>query len=106
MSLDHEITAVLLQLELVPLSKADANSYVEQHHRHSGPVAGHKFSVGAAQAGEVVGVAILGRPVNRVLDDGWTLEVLRVCTTGTGNVCSCTAALRSRGWKRRREVRR
>ena len=34
------------------------------------------------------GVAIAGRPVARALDDGYTLEVLRVCTDGTPNACS------------------
>jgi hypothetical protein len=33
-------------------------------------------------------VAIAGRPVARRLDDGLHLEVLRVCTDGTPNVCS------------------
>lgn len=30
----------------------------------------------------------MGRPVNRHLDDGKTLEVLRLCTQGSRNVCS------------------
>lgn len=38
--------------------------------------------------GEIVGVAIVGRPVSRYLDDGWTLEVNRLCTDGTKNACS------------------
>jgi hypothetical protein len=33
-------------------------------------------------------VVIAGRPVARRLDDGKTLEVLRVCTDGTANACS------------------
>ena len=37
---------------------------------------------------EVVGVAIVGGPVARLLDDGWTLEVNRCCTNGTKNACS------------------
>ena len=40
-------------------------------------------------AGEVlVGVGIAGRPVARGLDDGKTVEITRVCTTGTRNACS------------------
>lgn len=42
----------------------------------------------AAVNGEIVGVAIVGRPVSRYLDDGWTLEVNRLCTDGTKNACS------------------
>lgn len=30
----------------------------------------------------------MGRPVSRILDDGKTLEVLRLCTDGSPNVCS------------------
>jgi len=33
-------------------------------------------------------VAIAGRPVSRLLDDGATVEVTRVCTTGEPNACS------------------
>src|SRR4051794_3010490 len=52
------------------------------------PPRGHKFSVAVEEGVEVVGVAICGRPVSRCLDDGLTLEVLRVCTTDTPNACS------------------
>lgn len=31
---------------------------------------------------------MIGRPVARVLDDGWTLEVNRVATDGCENACS------------------
>lgn len=75
-------------IELVPISLKEANAFVEQHHRHHKPVVGHKFSVAAAKDGKVVGVAIVGRPVSRHLDDGWTLEVNRLCTDGTRNACS------------------
>jgi hypothetical protein len=47
-----------------------------------------KFALGAAMGDALVGVAIVGRPVNRHMDDGWTLEARRVCTTGERNVCS------------------
>jgi hypothetical protein len=38
--------------------------------------------------GTVVGAAIVGRPVARLLDDGLTLEVNRCVTDGTKNACS------------------
>jgi len=38
--------------------------------------------------GALAGVAIVGRPVSRYLDDGLTLEVTRLCTDGTKNACS------------------
>lgn len=76
------------RLSLVPMELTDANAYVARNHRHSNPVVGHRFSLGAAFGDELVGVAIVGRPVARGLQDGWTVEALRVCSTGTPNVCS------------------
>ena len=75
-------------LEIVPISLKEANAFVSQHHRHHRPVVGHKFSIGASDGEKIVGVAIVGRPVSRYLDDGWTLEVNRCCTDGTKNACS------------------
>lgn len=75
-------------LELVPITLKEANAFVEQHHRHHKPVVGHKFSIAASDGEKIVGVAIVGRPVARYLDDGWTLEVNRLCTDGTKNACS------------------
>ena len=75
-------------LRLKPISLRDANEYVRKHHRHHKPVAGHKFSIGCEADGELVGVIIAGRPVSRYLDDGFTLEVTRLCTNGAKNACS------------------
>ena len=75
-------------LEIVPMTLREANAFVEQKHRHHGKVVGHKFSIGASNGKEIVGVAIVGRPVGRYLDDGWTLEVNRLCTDGSRNACS------------------
>ena len=75
-------------LEVCPVSLKEANAFVEQHHRHHQPVVGHKFSIACTDGEKIVGVAIVGRPVSRYLDDGWTLEVNRLCTDGTRNACS------------------
>jgi len=75
-------------LKLVPVTLAAANAFVSTHHRHHRPVTGHKFSLGCEQDGRLVGVAIVGRPVSRYLDNGTTLEVNRLCTTGEKNACS------------------
>ena len=32
-------------LEITPMTLKEANAYVEQNHRHHGPVVGHKFSI-------------------------------------------------------------
>ncbi len=75
-------------LNLVPVKLAEANAFVARLHRHHKPVVGHKFSVGAMLGEALVGVAIVGRPVARMRDDGATLEVTRLCTDGTKNACS------------------
>jgi len=75
-------------LALTPISLREANAFVERNHRHHKGVTGHKFSIGCTWDGELVGVAIMGRPVSRYLDDGLTLEVNRLCTTGAENACS------------------
>ena len=77
------------QFELVPLHLSEANTFVTKHHRHHKPVPGAKFAIGVATRDEqLVGVAIVGRPVARHLDDGLTLEVNRTCTDGTKNANS------------------
>lgn len=77
------------ELRVVPVRFKDACDFVEAWHRHNRPPAGHIFSIGAAdQEDRLVGVAIVGRPVARHLDDGTTLEVTRTCTDGTSNVNS------------------
>lgn len=75
-------------LTLTPINLKMANAFVQQHHRHHKPTRGHKFSIGVSDNGALVGVAICGRPVARRLDDGYTLEVNRLCTNGTPNACS------------------
>lgn len=86
-------------LTLTPVTLATANAFVNAHHRHHKATAGHKFSIGYAKDGELVGVAIVGRPVSRYLDDGWTLEVNRLCTTGEKNACSILYAASARAAK-------
>ena len=75
-------------LQIEPISLKEANAYVARLHRHSAAVVGHKFSASVYSNGEICGVAIVGRPLSRHLDDGKTLEVLRLCTDGTANASS------------------
>lgn len=87
-------------LTIVPCELAEANAFVSQHHRHHPPAVGHRFSIAVADvSARVVGVAIIGRPVARHLDDGWTLEVTRCCTDGTANAASALyGAARRAAW--------
>lgn len=70
------------------VSLEEANAFVSAHHRHHRPVIGHVFSIGAAEGGRICGIAIVGRPVSRMRDDGVTAEVTRLCTDGTKDSCS------------------
>lgn len=77
-----------MHFEAVPLTLKEANAFVGCLHRHHDPVRGDKFRVGASYNGTLVGVVQVGRPVARGLDDGKTLEVVRLCTDGTKDACS------------------
>lgn len=78
-----------MKLTISPITFAEANAFVAQHHRHHKPMPGCKFCIAVSdEAGVVRGVAMVGRPVARMSDDGLTLEVNRVCTDGARNACS------------------
>lgn len=78
-----------MTLRTVPVTFKQACLFVEDWHRHNRPPVGHKFSIGVANdADELVGVAMIGRPVARHYDDGLTLEVNRTATDGTKNANS------------------
>ena len=85
-----------MSLSLQPISFAEAREFVIAKHRHHQPPVGHLFSLAASVDGEVVGVCIVGRPVARMLQDGWTCELTRMATDGTRNACSF---LYGRAWR-------
>jgi len=70
-------------IKVVPLTLRQANDFVEQWHRHSARTNndGGKFAIGAEHDGQLVGVAIVGRPTARLLQDGLTAEVVRCCVS-------------------------
>jgi hypothetical protein len=90
-----------IMLELVPIGFKGACDFIRTNHRHHNPPQGMKFCLAVAIGGQIVGVAVTGRPISRHLDDGRTLEVTRVCTDGTENVCS---KLYSASWRVAREM--
>lgn len=75
-------------MNLVPLDLAEANALVTKFHRHHSTVRGARFALGAAVNGEIVAAVIVGRPVSRHLQDGWTVEITRLVSDGTKNACS------------------
>lgn len=90
-------------LTIRPISLKAANEYIEKNHRHHSKVSGHKFSIACYEGNRLCGVAIVGQPVARLLDDGQTLEVTRLCTDGTFNACSilygrCARIVREMGY--------
>ncbi len=98
-----------MNLEVVPMTIGEAKEFIRKYHRHHQPPVGCLFAVAVADvgsnAGKIVGVATVGRPVARGAQDGWTAEVTRCCTDGTKNACSmlyaaCWRAARALGWKK------
>jgi len=94
-----------MTLQLVPITQREAFAYVERHHRHHRPPRGSILQLAVAKDENIVGVAIVGRPVSRMLQDGWTAEVIRVATDGSRNACSklygaAWRAVRALGYKR------
>lgn len=90
-----------MALFVYPLTIKKANQIVSMMHRTHLPVRGGLFAVGVglhprscvASPGppgqaRCVGAAIAGRPSARHLDDGASVEILRVATDGTQNACS------------------
>jgi hypothetical protein len=80
----------MAELSLIPVTLKQANEFVKSHHRHHGPVTGWKFGVGLECDGELVGVAIAGRPIARMTQtkEPQTIEITRVCTLGHKNAPS------------------
>lgn len=76
------------QLIVLPLTLKQANDAVDALHRHHKPARGHRFSLGVYLEGKLVGAAICGRPVARMVNQQQVLEVSRLVTDGTPNACS------------------
>lgn len=87
-------------LEIVPITLREANDFVAEHHRHNGRTArnGGKWAIAAGTEDGLCGVAIVGNPLSATLMDGYTAEVLRVCTRGGAPKGTCSK-LYSRCWQ-------
>lgn len=89
------------RLIIVPIFQAEAFAFIEALHRHHKKPIGSVFQIALQDDEKICGVAIVGRPVNRLLQDGFTLEVTRLCTDGTKNACS---ALYAACWRVTKEL--
>ncbi len=92
-------------LSIRPCTFRAASDYINANHRHHSATIGCKFAIAVYDGDKMVGVAVAGRPVSRCLDDGFTLEINRVCTDGTKNACSmlygaCTRIARDMGYRK------
>ena len=76
-------------MKIAPITFKKASEYINKYHRHHNATIGCKFCISVIDSSDQLhGVAVCGRPVSRRLDDGFTLEINRVCTDGTRNACS------------------
>ena len=79
-----------MKLCVIPIELEQANAAISAWHRHHQPCVGHRFSLGVVdEVGELHGAAVVGRPVARLAGHpSKVLEVTRLVTNGTKNVCS------------------
>lgn len=82
-------------LEIKHIELKEANGFMGLYHRHHKPVIGHRFSIGCFSDDKLVGVAIVGRPIARRIDQHSTVEVLRCCTDETKSACSMLCCLQA-----------
>lgn len=87
-----------IQLRIVPLELREANALVASLHRHHKPVQGHRFSIGVVDPdNRLRGACVVGRPVARLAGHPRkVLEVSRLVSDGTPNVCSMLYAAAAR----------
>ena len=89
------------KISVRPTTIKAANAFVKEHHRHSKPTQGGRFAIEAVFRDEVVGVAIVGRPVSASIDQKMVAEVTRLCVSPTApkNTCSFLYAKCWRIWQ-------
>ena len=69
-------------LYLIPLTLRQANEFAEKHRKDHRPINHDKFSIGCVLESELIGAAIVGYPREPRLNNGLTLAVRFIYTTG------------------------
>ena len=78
-----------VRLTIVPMTWRAACAFNDSNHRHHSAPRGCKWAIGVVdEVGKLSGVALCGRPVARVFDDGFTIEINRTATDGCPNANS------------------
>jgi len=96
----------MAQLVVYPITQLDARRHVQRHHSHLNAPIGGLFSVSVRDGDRIVCVAIVGRPVARLMQNGLTCEVIRLCSDGTSPhaasmaLGACVRGAVALGWRR------
>lgn len=75
-------------IEFKETSLQAAKLFHRKNHRHLKSLTGHKFSIAAIENNRTIGIVTAGRPISRILDTGLNIEITRMTTLGTKNLCS------------------
>ena len=95
----------MAKLIIIPIFQDEAFAFITQNHRHHKKPVGSIFQIAVSDGENVLGVTVIGRPTARHLQDGFTVEVTRLCTKGGKNVCSmlysgCWRAAKELGYRK------
>jgi len=93
-----------MKLRVVPIFQAEAFAFIRAHHRHHRAPVGALFCIGAARGDDLVGVVVVGRPVARMLQDGVTAEVTRLCTVDSEEAKHAASMLYAAAWRAARAM--
>jgi hypothetical protein len=94
-------------LELGPVDLKTAKAFVREHHRHNPPPVSWRWGHGVFNGVDLVGIAMVGRPVARLTDASQVVEVARCCVREdlgaalVWNACSMLYGAARREAKRR-----
>lgn len=103
-----------MKYHLQPITQREAFAFIAEHHRHHDEPEGWLFGVAVNDGERVVGVAVVGRPVARMLQNGFTAEITRVCIVndlpkhtdhkGTEHAAPVASMLYSAAWRAARAL--